>query len=101
MARIRAWTDFASDLLDAHIWGFSAGDWQAAVGLAHALEGSDWPPDWKRDLDNPACIIVDPSVWPTPGLPDRTRSGKGLTGAHLDWLANVAERGFDPTKFRT
>jgi len=39
-------------------------------GLAHALEGSDWPPAWKRDLDNPACIIVDPSVWPTPGLPD-------------------------------
>ena len=70
VARIRAWMDFASDLLDAHIWGFSAGDWQAAEGLAHALEGSDWPPDWKRDLDDPACIIVDPSVWPTPGLSD-------------------------------
>ncbi len=61
--------DFASDLLDAHIWGFSAGDWQAAEGLAHALEGSDWPPNWKRDPDNTACIIVDPSVWPTRGLP--------------------------------
>jgi hypothetical protein len=70
VTRIRAWMDFASDLLDAHIWGFSAGDWQAAEGLAHALEGSDWPPDWNRDLDNPACIIVDPSVWPTPGLLD-------------------------------
>jgi hypothetical protein len=44
VARIRAWTDFASDLLDAHLYGFSAGDWQAAEGLAHALEGSDWPP---------------------------------------------------------
>lgn len=58
--------DFASDLLDAHIWGFSAGDWQAAEALAKALYGSDWPPDWKRDRDNPTSIIVDPSVWPTP-----------------------------------
>jgi hypothetical protein len=70
VARIRAWMDFASDLLDAHIWGFSAGDWQAAEGLAHALEGSDWPPAWKRDPHNAARIIVDPSVWPTPRLPD-------------------------------
>lgn len=70
MARIRAWTDFASDLLDAHIWGFSPGDWQAAEGLAMALYGSDWPPNWERDPDNAARIIVDPSVWPTSGLPD-------------------------------
>ena len=70
VARIRAWMDFASDLLDAHIWGFGPGDWQAAEGLAIALYGSDWPPDWKRDPDNAARIIVDPSVWPTSGLPD-------------------------------
>jgi len=57
------------DLLDAHIWGFSAGDWQAAEAMAPALEGADWPPDWMRDRDNAARIIVDPSVWPTPGLP--------------------------------
>jgi hypothetical protein len=44
---------------------FSAGDWQAAEGLAHALEGSDWPPEWKGDADNPTRVIVDPSVWPT------------------------------------
>ncbi len=70
VARSRAWIDFACDLLDAHIWGFSAGDWQAAEGLAHALEGSDWPPNWERDPDNAARIIVDPSVWPTRRLPD-------------------------------
>jgi len=63
VARIRAWTDFASDLLDAHIWGFCPGDWQVAEGLAHALEGTDWPPDWKRDRDdaariNPAGIAI-------------------------------------------
>ena len=69
-ARLRARPDFASDLLDAHLSGFSASDWQGAEGLAHALEGSDWPPDWKRDLDDPARIIVDPSVWPTHGLRD-------------------------------
>jgi hypothetical protein len=68
VARIRAWADFASDLLDAHLYGFSAGDWQAAEGLAIALYSSDWPPTWKRDLNNPARIIVDPSRWPTPGL---------------------------------
>lgn len=65
VARIRAWADFASDLLDAHIWGFSAGDWQAAEGLAHVLYGVDWPPEWKRDPEDAARIIVDPSVWPT------------------------------------
>jgi hypothetical protein len=70
VARIRAWTDFAYDLLDAHIWGFAAGDWQAAEGLAHALEGADWPPDWQRDPDNTARIIVDPKVWPTSRSPD-------------------------------
>lgn len=68
MARIRVWIEFASDLLDAHIWGFSAGDWQAAEGLAHALEDSVWPPHWKRDLDDPARIVVDPSAWPTTRL---------------------------------
>lgn len=65
LARQRAWTDFASDLLDAHIWGFSAGDWQASEALAHALEGADWPPHWARDADDPAHIVVDESVWPT------------------------------------
>ena len=70
VARIRAWADFAYDLLDAHIWGFSAGDWQAAEGLAIALHGSDWPPDWTRDRKNPSRIIVDPAVWPTHGLPE-------------------------------
>jgi hypothetical protein len=68
VTRIRAWADFASDLLDAHLYGFSAGDWQASEGLAHALYGSDWPPAWKRDRGNPARIIVDPSLWPTPGV---------------------------------
>ncbi len=43
VARQRAWADFASDLLDAHIWGFGPGDWQASEALAHALVGSDWP----------------------------------------------------------
>ena len=71
VARIRAWTDFAYDLLDAHMYGFSAGDWQAAEGLAHALVGSDWPPDWKRDPEDHARIIVDPSLWPTPGVTGR------------------------------
>ena len=70
VARIRAWTDFAYDLLDAHMYGFSAGDWQAAEGLAHALVGSDWPPDWKRDSKDAAHIIVDPLVWPTSGSRD-------------------------------
>jgi len=63
-------TDFAYDLLDAHMYGFSAGDWQAAEGLAHALVGSDWPPDWKRDSEDAAHIIVDPLVWPTSGSRD-------------------------------
>ena len=70
VARIRAWTDFASDLLDAHIWGFSPGDWQAAEGLAIALYSSDWPPEWKRDSEDAAHIIVDPLVWPTSGSRD-------------------------------
>jgi hypothetical protein len=65
VSRHRAWADFASDLLDAHIAGFGSGDWQAAEALAHALEGSDWPPAWKRDRDDAAHIIVDPAVWPT------------------------------------
>jgi hypothetical protein len=70
VARIRAWTDFAYDLLDAHMYGFAAGDWQASEGLAHALVGSDWPPAWKLDPDDHAHIIVDPSLWPTHPLPD-------------------------------
>jgi len=70
IARQRSWAHFASDLLDAHIWGFGAGDWQAADALAHALEGSDWPPAWKRDLDDATRIIVDPLSWPTTGSPD-------------------------------
>ncbi len=70
VARIRAWTDFAYDLLDAHLYGFSAGDWQASEGLAHALEGSDWPPAWSLDPDDHAHIVVDPSVWPTSTLPE-------------------------------
>ena len=65
VARQRAWIDFASDLLDAHIWGFSPGDWQASEALAHALFGSDWPPSWARDADDPARIIVDEAEWPT------------------------------------
>lgn len=65
VARICAWTEFASGLLDAHIWGFGSGDWQAAEALAIARYSSDWPPDWKRDRGNPARVIVDPSVWPT------------------------------------
>ena len=68
--RIVSWTDFASDLLDAHICGFSPGDWQAAEGLATALYGSDWPPEWKRDSEDAAHIIVDPLVWPTSGSRD-------------------------------
>ena len=65
VGRQRAWIDFASDLLDAHIWGFSPGDWQASEALAHALFGSDWPPSWARDEDDPAHIIVDVAEWPT------------------------------------
>ena len=64
VARQRAWADFASDLLDAHIWGFRSGDWQAADALAHSLEGSDRPPDWRRDPDDASRVIVDPAVWP-------------------------------------
>ena len=26
VARVRAWADFASDLLDAHLWGFGSGN---------------------------------------------------------------------------
>lgn len=65
LARQRAWADFASDLLDAHIAGFSAGDWHASEALAHALVGADWPPHWARDADDPAHIVVDGSLWPT------------------------------------
>ena len=81
VARLRAWADFAEDLLDAHIWGFGAGDWQAADALAHATQGSDWPPAWRRDLDDAAHIIVDESVWPTPGHPERAESGRVITEA--------------------
>lgn len=68
ITRLRAWADFASGLLDAHMYGFAAGDWQAAEGLAIARYSSDWPPDWKRNRGSPARIIVDPSLWPTPGV---------------------------------
>jgi hypothetical protein len=64
LARVRAWIEFASDLLDAHFWGFGAGDWQAAEALAHTLAGSDWPPEWMRDPDDAARVIVDSRVWP-------------------------------------
>ncbi len=66
VARQRAWADFAYDLLDAHIWGFGPGDWQASEALAHALEGEDFPPAWGRDLHDPARIVVDPALWPVP-----------------------------------
>ena len=66
--RQRAWADFASDLLDAHIWGFGPGDWQAADALAHALVGTDWPPPWKRDPNDAKHIIVDPTRWPYSGV---------------------------------
>lgn len=68
LARIRAWADFASDLLDAHIWGFHPGDWQAGDALAHALFGGDWPPSWSRDPDDAAHVVVDPSQWPVSGV---------------------------------
>ena len=64
LARVRAWADFASDLLDAHIWGFRSGDWQAGDALAHAFACDDWPPEWSRDPDNAAHIVVDPALWP-------------------------------------
>lgn len=64
VARLRAWAEFASDLLDAHIWGFRAGDWQAGSALAHALDEDDRPPAWRRDPDDPARIVVDPTLWP-------------------------------------
>jgi hypothetical protein len=64
VARLRAWAEFASDLLDAYIWGFHAGDWQAGNALAHALEGHDDPPVWQRDPDDAARIVVDPALWP-------------------------------------
>jgi len=64
VARQRAWADFAYDLLDAHVWGFRAGDWQAGEALAHALEGDDDPPAWRRDPDDPAHIEIDPALWP-------------------------------------
>lgn len=51
VTRLRVWADFASDLLDAHIWGFGPGDWQASDALAHALLGSDEAPRWRRDRD--------------------------------------------------
>jgi hypothetical protein len=65
LARQRAWADFAYDLLDAHIAGFGAGDWQASEALAHALVGADWPPRWARDADDPTHIVVDTLLWPT------------------------------------
>lgn len=68
LARVRTWADFASDLLDAHIWGFRSGDWQAGDALAHALCGSDWPPEWSRDPEDAAHIVVDPDSWPTTGF---------------------------------
>ena len=73
VARQRAWADFASDLLDAHIWGFGPGDWQASEALAHALIGVDDPPAWRRNPDDPAQILVDPLLWPA--VPGRTRRG--------------------------
>jgi len=100
LARVRAWADFAEDLLDAHIWGFGPGDWQAADALAHATQGSDWPPAWRRDLDDAAHIIVDERLWPTSGKPTRSKSGKVLTNASYRLLAQVAERGFDLTTWK-
>lgn len=64
LTRVRAWADFAYDLLDAHIWGFTSGDWQASEAIAHALEGDDWPPAWSLDPEDPARILVDSAVWP-------------------------------------
>ena len=100
VARQRAWADFASDLLDAHIFGFGAGDWQAADALACALEGQDWPPAWARDLDDAAHIIVDASVWPISGSPERDGRGRPLTNASYRLLAQWAERGFDPKQLK-
>ncbi len=68
LARVRAWADFADDLLNAHIAGFGSGDWQAGEALAHALFGDDLPPAWSRDPEDPAHVVVDPALWPTPGV---------------------------------
>jgi hypothetical protein len=79
VARQRAWVDFASDLLDAHIWGFGAGDWQASEALAHALEGEDYPPAWQQDPDDPAHIVVGHALWPV----HRARPSR-LIRTHVD-----------------
>lgn len=98
LARVRAWADFASDLLDAHIWGFGPGDWQAGDALAHALEGNDWPPSWSRDPDDATHIVVDPALWPTPG---RVVTSSGVEPeVDYDRLADEAERGFDLSEWR-
>ena len=65
IARLLAWIDFASELIDAHIWGFRSGDWQAGDALAHALCDTDWPPSFRRDDDDPTLIHIIEGVWPT------------------------------------
>ena len=92
VARVRAWADFASDLLDAHLWGFGSGDWQAADALAHIEYGEDWPPDWRRDPDDAARIVVEEDSWPVSGLPRKTDPGALPTRAHRDWLAAISGR---------
>ena len=67
VTRQRAWAEFASALLDAHIWGFGAGDWQGSEALAHALVGDDDPPSWLRDPNDAARVIVDQRLWPNSG----------------------------------
>ena len=85
LARVRAWADFASDLLDAHIWGFPSGDWQAGEALASALWGEDWPPAWSRDPEDAAHIVVDPALWPTTRTGDEiVHQGRFREGDFLD-----------------
>jgi hypothetical protein len=98
--RMAAWADFASDLLDAHIFGFGPGDWQAADALAHLIAGDDWPPEWHRDLEDAAHIIVDPQAWPISGEPERDGSGRPLTDATYRLLAEWAERGFEEAQLK-
>jgi hypothetical protein len=64
--RLRAWLDFAEELIDIHFFGNRVGDKEAADAMAFARETDEWPPKWER-TDSAALRIVE-GDWPR-GLP--------------------------------
>jgi hypothetical protein len=91
--RLRAWLDFAEELIDIHFFGNRVGDKEAADAMAFATETDEWPPKWER-TDSAALRIVD-GDWPRDLPPEKAE----LIRQELAGLRRATkEEGDDPIK---